>query len=360
MEVRRLNILSVHDSTQELICSKLAYTEFMLNMTLKRIGVKNPLAEITALEDLGLANNITRMSGGFYTGINVRWNSDIPFIPVDTTVNSCGVSIFKFASKMEYSDFKERLLQIEELLKLNGIVNNFNRGNHFISLCEDLEENQYLVLHASDNKYKFGKKGLYPREDTWYYNEIKVEYFPNGYIRYLAGEAAERFYTIYLEAEKSNPYRNRIVANLLLEGFSDVEELTYAPHYGMPNMQSVCIGSQWLTGKTRLILTREGAPIYLITEEKPFCQFMPHGFGLTINGECHKLTFLENDVVINDIRFSCKNGFITSGVAITRNSGAIINSEVIKHFMPRRNILVQKELIQKYSYTRNGIQSFKT
>ena len=117
-------------------------------MVLKKIGAKASFAHITALEDLGFANNIDRMKGGFYTGINVGWNSDIPFIPVDTTVNSCGVSVFKLITKIELSSFQERIETIDKLLNANGIKNNYNRGNHFIAICEDLQGCQYLILHA--------------------------------------------------------------------------------------------------------------------------------------------------------------------------------------------------------------------
>lgn len=356
--MRLLVVLSIHDTTQEIISSKLAYTEYMLNMVLKKLGAKSAFAHITALEDLGFANNIDRMKGGFYTGINVGWNSEIPFIPVDTTVNSCGVSVFKLTTKIELSSFRERIETINELLSANGINNNYNRGNHFIAICEDLQGCQYLILHASDNKYKFGKNGLYPREDTWYFNDIKVEAFSNGYIRYLIGKSAERFYSIYLEAEKSNPQRNQIVASLLLDGISDFQEVMYAPHYGMPDAQSVCIGSQWRLDKTIPLLTKAGSPIYLIKEESPICQFMPHGFGLTVSGECHKAWFVEDGAVINDLKISCANGFINSGITATRNADVIISGETIVNFMPQRNILVQQELFQRLSYTRNGIQTF--
>lgn len=331
----------------------------MLSHVLKKINGNSSKAEITALEDLGFANNFTRMQGGFYTGINVKWDSDIPFIPIDTTVNSCGVSVFKYDDHMDYSEFKERLTKIDTLLKSHGITNNFNRGNHFISVCEDVDGNQYLILHASDKKYKFGKAGLYPREDTWFFDKIQISYFSKGYIRYLIGETAERFYNLYLEAEKSNPKRNRIVAELILDGYTGFEELVYSPHYGMPNDTSVCIGSQWQRTGMRVMLTREGAPIYLITEEKPFCQFMPHGFGLAVKGDFHKLAFSNKQIVINDLTFNCDDGFINTGIATTRNSDTIINRETIKQFMPLRSITFQKELIQKFSYTRNGIISFE-
>lgn len=175
----------------------------------------------------------------------------------------------------------------------------------------------------------------------------------------MIGETAEKFYDLYLEAEKSNPKRNRIVAELILDGYTGIEEIVYSPHYGMPTEASVCIGSQWERSDMRVMLTREGAPIYLITEEKPCCQFMPHGFGLTIKGICHNLTFSDKKIVLNDLSFECDDGFMNTGIATTRNSDTSINAETIKQFMPLRTITVQKELIQKFSYTRNGIKSFE-
>lgn len=353
-----MNILSIHDSIQEKICARLAYTEYMLAEVLKKINNAPCKIEITALEDLGFANNITRMRGGFFTGINVKWKSDIPFVPVDTTVNSCGVSIFKFEGNITYQSFRERIKKLDLQLISNGEINNFNRGNHFIAICSDSNGKQYLVIHASDNKYKFGHRGLYPREDTWFFNKIQTDYFSNGYIRYLVGEVAEKFYGLYLDAEKSNPIRNRFVAELILEGCSNVEEVLYSPHYGMPDNSSVSIGSQW-KNPISILLSREGAPIYLIKENKPICNYMPHGFGLTINGNCNTLSFTDSEIVINDLRFNCEDGFMDSKITSTRNSDIEVNYETLNWFMPLRSVVILNELRQRFSYTRNGIKSFE-
>lgn len=351
-------VLSLHDTTQETICVKLAYTEYMLREVLKKYCGISSWGEITTLEDLGFANNHMRMRGGFYTGINVKWQSDIPFIPVDTTVNSCGVSIFRFDGNVDFDAFQNKMQNLEELLAQEGISNNYNRGNHFISICSDDCGQKYLVLHASDNKYKYGDKGLYPREDTWYYNQIQTEMFPNGYLRYIIGDVAEKFHRLYTESEKSNPIRNKIVAEIVLADYANIEEVLYSAHYGMPNNSSISIGSQWQK-QNYVLLSSEGSPIYIIEESNPHCPYMPHGFGLTIKGKCNSLSFSDEDIVINGISICCKNGFIASGITQTRNTGVNVTNKVLNDFLPSRSITIVKKLKQMYSYTRNGIKKFE-
>lgn len=352
-----LILLSLHDETQNIICAKIAYTEYMLTKVLKKINGISYSAEITVLEDLGFANNIMRMQGGFFTGINVKWDTDVPFVPVDTTVNSCGVSVFKFDGIFDFDEFKRRMTHLDKQLKDIGIINNFNRGNHFISICVDSNGSHYLVLHASDNKYKYGEEGLYPRSDSWYYDRIKTETFPKGYIRYIKGDVAEKFYHLYLESEKSNPLRNKTVAEIVLKDCSNVEEILYSPHYGMPNNSSVSIGSQWQKSPS-VLLTYEGAPIFIVTDSNPRVDFMPHGFGLTLKGNCHSVGFINQCLTINDIEFNGKEGLMEYGVTKTRNSGDTITSDIINKFMPSRSIKVINELKQMYSYTRNGVRNF--
>lgn len=351
-------VLSLHDETQKIICGKLAYTEYMLNEVLKKINSGLCCAEITALEDLGLSNNIIRMRGGFYTGINIRWESSTPFIPVDTTVNSCGVSIFKYNGAFEYKEFQERMFCLDEKLKSAGIINNFSRGNHFIALCVDSNGVRYLVLHASDNKYKYGNQGLYPREDTWYFDQIRTESFSKGYIRYIIGNTAEKFYQLYLESEEANPLRNKIVAEIILEGCSNIEEVMYSPHYGMPDISSISIGSQWRK-RSNILLSYEGAPIYIIRDKESRTKYMPHGFGLTIKGKCNSLEFLNQEIIINDIEFDCKDGLMEYGITKTRNTGEALNCNTLRKFMPSRTIEIVNELKQVYSFTRNGVKNYE-
>ena len=66
-------------------------------------------SNIYAMPDLGIAQNGTRMLGGFYTGACYSWNSDIPFVPIDTTVNVCGTAVYKLKQKITRQEFKRRL-----------------------------------------------------------------------------------------------------------------------------------------------------------------------------------------------------------------------------------------------------------
>lgn len=346
----------IHDDTQSYIRQRLLYVEQMLNQVLKKNCGKASGAEITTLEDLGLSNNLIRMKGGFFTGINVRWDSDIPFIPVDTTVNSCGVSIFKFDGYLDFNQFKERLIATKNRFKDIGIVDNFNRGNHFITLCEDINREQYLVIHASDNAYKYGKFGLYPREDTWFYNSIQTEFFKDGYIRFIIGDSADKFYNIYLDSEKSNPKRNKVVAELFLDGFSNIQEMLYSPHYGMPDRNSVSIGSQW-RDQDFVMLTYPGANLFVLSENNPKIKYKPHGFGLKLNRSFSSIEFLNDGILLDGIKYRC-DGAINSGLTINRNSDILVNTKSINDFMPDRTIEFISELRQKYAYTRRGITNY--
>ena len=111
-----------------------------------------------------------------YTGACYTWNSDVPFIPVDATVNVCGTAVYKLNKNVTNEEFIERLNNVmnnrntywdfvnKYLPKdvLNSIdVNdaskffwNYNKGNHFVIFAESdgkygLEEGQYMIVHAS-------------------------------------------------------------------------------------------------------------------------------------------------------------------------------------------------------------------
>ena len=95
---------ALNDLTQVEIKKHLATTEKLLSRVATRVSGIQREATIYVLPDLGISSNKARMHGGFYTGVVASWNTSVPIIPVDATVNSCGVSVFRL--KGQYILFK--------------------------------------------------------------------------------------------------------------------------------------------------------------------------------------------------------------------------------------------------------------
>ena len=62
-------------------------TGIIARVATKLSGVKK-YAEITAMPDLGIDHNCTRMLGGFFTGARYVWDSTVPFVPVVNSLDS--------------------------------------------------------------------------------------------------------------------------------------------------------------------------------------------------------------------------------------------------------------------------------
>ena len=130
--------LTINDLTQENILELLNKTEKLLSKVATKLSNSEKTATIYAMPDLGIAQNGTRMIGGFYTGACYTWNSDIPFIPVDATVNVCGTAVYKLNKNITNEEFIERL---------NNVMNNRNTYLDFA--------NKYLpkdVLNSIDGR----------------------------------------------------------------------------------------------------------------------------------------------------------------------------------------------------------------
>ena len=83
---------SLNDDTQKKIMEHMETTSGLLSAVATELSGKRKESKIYAMPDLGIAQNGTRMLGGFYTGACYTWDSDIPFVPVDATVNVCGTA----------------------------------------------------------------------------------------------------------------------------------------------------------------------------------------------------------------------------------------------------------------------------
>lgn len=294
---------TLNDPTQKMILPHLKITEELLSRVATKLSGKKMGAEITAMPDLGIAHNCTRMMGGFFTGARYMWNSNVPFVPVDSTVNVCGTAVFKLKSEISIQEFLERVETV--LADKTKYMWNYTNGNHFISLCcsngeYGTESGYYMVTHASANEFKNGPQGLYPNSDVWYYDAIQTEYLEgtSRYLRYIAGKTAERFYESAKMLISFNEERNRHFIKNVLQEYLDKEILSI-PHYGMPNDHTVCIGSHW-EPTTYTLLTAPGRPIFIVEPGKNY-DGSPHGFGLAVKNP--HIKFLQDAITIGDKSF---------------------------------------------------------
>lgn len=294
---------TLNDPTQKMILPHLKITEELLSRVATKLSGKKMGAEITAMPDLGIAHNCTRMRGGFFTGARYMWNSNVPFVPVDSTVNVCGTAVFKLKSEISIQEFLERVETV--LADKTKYMWNYTNGNHFISLCcsngeYGTESGYYMVTHASANEFKNGPQGLYPNSDVWYYDAIQTEYLEgtSRYLRYIAGKTAERFYESAKMLISFNEERNRHFIKNVLQEYLDKEILS-VQHYGMPNNHTVCIGSHW-EPTTYTLLTAPGRPIFIVEPGKNY-DGSPHGFGLAVKNP--HIKFLQDAITIGDKSF---------------------------------------------------------
>lgn len=261
--------LSLNDSTQNKILRELKITERLISKVATKLSKGKRQSNIYAMPDLGISSNITRMCGGLYTGSCYTWETDEPFIPVDATVNVCGTAVFKLKEGITSEEFKNR---VEKQLMDNSKYDwNYKSGNHFVILAKSeghygLEKGQYMIVHASAKEYKKEnmKEGLYPVKGNWFYNDIVTEYDDETkrYLRYIRGKHAEKFYNIAEFLIKFNENRNRYFCEKVLGNLLEKEVLSI-PHYGMPNINSVCVGVQW-NNQLYTLLTAPGKNIYLV------------------------------------------------------------------------------------------------
>ena len=278
--------LSLNDKTQLHILEHLKGTERLLEMA------SGSEVEITLMADGCPAHNVSRMLDGHFTGpVTKILNPKEPFIPVGTTVNVCGVTIYKLRHEISAKEFESRVYSAMEYSPNPYTWNNFNRGNHFVSLMHsdgklELAEGQYLVVHASANEYR---NQLYPNQGVWYEDQIKTVTLPDDpkrSLHYITGATAEKFYSIAKNLLDFNRARNSSFCQAVLTDIAD-REILNVQHYGMPDANTICIGVQWETDGIIPLLTGPGKNIYLVRPDKG-TQYFPHGLGLEIyDGDIH-------------------------------------------------------------------------
>jgi hypothetical protein len=244
--------LTIKDATQQDLLPYLAHTEVLLAKAASVASGKSCDAEIVALADLGLATNVDRMLGGFLTGALYRWESSVPMVPVDATVNVCGVSIHRLSSSPatldDYLSLVDRASR--RCAEETDYQWNLRDGNHFATLgeivdCELLPEADYLVLHASAAEYKRTLQGLYPTPAAWFADDIQTVHDGVRILRYISGAVAERFIEEAQALVQRNETRHDVLAHLIAEELG-AQRVWCLPHYGMPDDSSIAIGCHWL------------------------------------------------------------------------------------------------------------------
>lgn len=322
------------------------------------------------MPDLGLPHNVRRIHGGFFTGALYRWESDAPIVPVDATVNLCGVSIFKTSVDFKDNDaFQDRIARAhrawEECTPFSW---NFDNGNHFIIYAEttgspDLPAGRYLVLHSSPSEFKKQYNGLYPTNGNWYANDIKVHQSNGRYLRYLTGRPAARFIDTAAMLETYQRERQRLCAGLVAGESELEEEFLSVPHYGMPDESSIAIGCQWLRSDRPLylLLTRPHEPLFLIralpggpnvvpTRHGPRL-ITPHGLGVE-STEKPSIRYLPDKLEVSDRTFSLDESLAAEQVVSIRDFSRDRTLGRVLEACPGE---VVGELRQIYSYYRNGV-----
>ena len=306
------------DSSQTVLQNYLSKTEQLMNKLLNTHFSGN--AKIYAVSDLGFPHDVIRIAGGFATGAFVNWTSDIPFVPIDTCVNVCSVSLFEIDEDIKCLFNSEYFDSIKMKLDTGIYISNFHRGNHFIAYLRSIiNGKRYLLLHSSANEYKENFNGLYPVEGNWFFDRIKVFSDGESYIRYLDGKDAEVFYSIAAGLYKFNEIRHEFIAHVILGNHQVNTHPLHFHHYGMPLSTSVAMGCHLSNqGQTLPILTLPGENIYMIkyhhTKHESLMikneQFLtPHGWGKRhIGTPLIKLNLEDNIFTLDNESYEIKFG----------------------------------------------------
>ena len=355
--------LTLSDRTQKTVLRNLETTRKLISKVATKLSSTQKTCDIYAMSDLGIAHNVIRMRGGFFTGAVYKWEqSDVPFIPVDATINVCGTALYKISSDISITEFKERCEKA--LADTSKYDWNFARGNHFISLCHlENDENRigmkkgyYMLVHASACEYK---EQLYPVAGNWYYNRILTERLGEyRYLRFITGKMAERFYQMAEMLESFNRKRNYFFCKQVLAGKMGKGILNVS-HYGMPNISEILIGVQRTAGLATL-LTSPGKNVYIVKKENSENSYIPHGFGLELP-ENSDFTYCENGIQIGEMNFSA--GSITIGEDAVNRHGCSETDESLREYVEKiaqvNEIGICAELKQICSFSANGFQVWR-
>ena len=387
---------SLNDNTQKEILKHLETTSHLLSKVGIKLSGRQKESTIYAMPDLGIAQNGTRMLGGFYTGACYTWDSDIPFVPVDATVNVCGTTVYRLKEKITTQEFKKMLddtmktretyleyarthlpHQIYDSIDVNDESKffwNYNVGNHFAILAEQNEESselpqgQYMIVHASAIELKKDnlKYGLYPIPGNWYYDDIQTEFDTenNRYLRYIYGEKAIKFNQLAQLLQTINKDRNRYFCKKVLGNLAG-EEVINLSHYGMPTNNAICIGCQW-EQEDFTLLTAPGNDIFLVHPEitsnntielnDKKITLTPHGCGVRLNNNTDSINYLNDGIEIGGKYFK-KGESINIGNDVSVRTQNMTSQQLQEHI----NTIMEKcpgkiygQMHQLFARTKHG------
>jgi hypothetical protein len=331
--------LTLNDPTQQEIIRHLIVTERLLAEVATKLSGSGQSAEIIAMPDLGFPSNVMRAWGGFYTGAFYSWSTLVPFVPVDSTVNCCGVSAFRLHGEIPSKEaFDNNLLRAQKACDEAEYIWNFANGNHFVIYGKVtgstvLADGNYLLLHSSASEYKKQAHGLYPTEGNWYWNDIATHTDPETQrvLRYISGSSAEKFATTAKMLEGYNQARHRFVAEQIAGPNGIAEEVLNVQHYGMPTANSVAIGCQWHTDPALYtLLTAPNQPVYFVSpgrgagndivRDGAELLLTPHGMGMQAL-ESPTIEYLASGLAINNQSY--KFGTPLKGQVAMKLRGAV-------------------------------------
>lgn len=366
-----MRLLAEPDATQAAILPHLQVTEQLLARAVTASSGREGDAEIIGMPDLGLPHNVRRIHGGFFTGAYYSWSSDVPFVPVDATVNVCGVGLYRVSSPAEdETTFRTRVrTALARAAADTTYVGNFASGNHFVLLTEvtegqaGLAAGRYLVLHASSAEFKKQYNGLYPEPGNWFSHRIRVVEGPgNRYLRYIDGTTAEQFFR---RAELLVDYqrdRLRTFAELIAGPDGIEEEVLSVPHYGMPDASSIAIGCQWMNpaAPDYVLLTRPTAPVYLVratpgaenvvATDAGERMLTPHGLGVR-STTAPRIEYEPSALTVNGTSFALNESLADRGVVAIREFDGRSTVDAALASTPGD---VLAELTQLAAFHRNG------
>lgn len=290
-------------------------TQDIANHALAKIDKEAKIRIIPSI-DIGVPYDVDRLAGGFPTGVYVEWECAVPFIPVDTTVNCCSASIFKLSRFFDLDKFYYNLTNLNSTWDKSCYQMNFNRGNHFILLCRDMNENFYLIIHSTAKEFTKGYNGLYPIRGNWYYDKIQVYEENNRYFRYIAGNEAELFARTAISLNTYNEIRHENIGYYLCEQCGSILSVSHHHHYGMEQPNAIKIGC-YTTMKNEMIpiFTKPNYPIDLFRVENSLQKtaggkfIVPHGWGKAYKNNLNiKLSFKDRSFTIGSVPFELFTG----------------------------------------------------
>jgi len=366
-----VRVLAAPDATQSAILPQLEATERLLARGASLASGRDEDAEIVVMPDLGLPHNVRRIRGGFFTGAYYRWSGDTPFIPVDATVNVCGVGLYRVSLPDEDDTvFRERVGKA--MVTADGVttyVPNFASGNHFVLLVDvaagqqGLDPGRYLVLHASSAEFKKQFNGLYPAPNNWYSDQVRtIEGEGHRYLRYISGSTAETFARRAAMLVDYQRDRMRTFADLIAGPGGVEDEILSVPHYGMPDRNSIAIGCQWMdpARPNYVLLTRPKAPVYLVrareggqnavTTEQGERLLTPHGLGVKSTSPL-TLSYGENSIEVNGKPFTLDASLAEEDLVAIRD---FHGQETVQSTLAHTPGDILAELTQIAAYHRNG------